>query len=249
MSVVRQVQHQEPGHHRIIHIGESVGEAWHQQRLAHQGHPWRVRRRPIILGNQRQHGKSHAGRDHLHGSGAAERTQPRAHHRPHRDAAPDPAAQVPQRLPAAFDAGQFHRPCRRAGIKARLAKTLQNAPSIGSRQAERQQIRNPRQRATAQPAQKCEFAPAPVRQRSGNQPARQSHEREYPDHQTDRLVRCTQVMTHVRTDQRQHRAHPKKSEKRGADQRPEAPPKGAHGRPHRLFDCSVYREDAKVGTA
>ena len=51
-------------------------------------------------------------------------------------------------------------------------------------------------------------------------------------------------MPYVRTDQRQHRTHAQESEKRGADQRPEAPPEGARGKPHRLFDCSVYREDA-----
>lgn len=212
--------------------------------LRHERLSRRVWSWPIVFRNARKRGERHAGRNHLHHGRAVERPQPRAHHRSRRNAAPDSAADVSQRLPAALHPSQFHRPGRGAGIKARFAKALQHAPAIGARQTERKQVRHTRQTATGQPGQKRELAPAPIRHRSRDQSPRQRHKRENADHQANRLVRRTQVVAYVRPHKRQHRTHAQEAEKSGADQRPEAPPKGARGRPHRLLDCSVIRADA-----
>src|ERR1700676_137376 len=82
---------------------------------------------PIILANLREDREGDQGGDHLHGGRALERAQPLPDQGSGRYAAPNPAAQIAERLRAAMDARNLHGPGGRSGVETSLAETLQGS--------------------------------------------------------------------------------------------------------------------------
>ena len=113
----------------------------------------------MFLDKISQRAAASSGYDLQHGC-VLKRTDPVADGGTSRNSTPDGAAQIAKGLTAATNARHFHRPGRRAGVKARFTKTLHGSAQKNAGQMQRVKSRLCRRRAQlAKPAIKVIFRP------------------------------------------------------------------------------------------
>src|SRR5437588_215003 len=78
----RQMQNQEAGHHRVMHIDESDRNAGSGDRSWRPRPPRRMGGWLILFRRTDQNRDGRGGGNHLHDGGTLERAEPLAHHRP-----------------------------------------------------------------------------------------------------------------------------------------------------------------------
>src|SRR6266536_4083119 len=136
--MARQVQNEKARDHRIVDIHEPGSNSRHDQRTREPVARTGMRFGLVLFRHARENRKTGERRAHLEHRGALERPQPRAHYRPRGNATPDSTAEISQRLPAALNAGELHRPSSRAGVETSFAEALKDSAEIRAKNPQRQ---------------------------------------------------------------------------------------------------------------